>query len=54
MAIDIKRHYNSDKEEKKTTPEERDRMMKEFLAKGGKIEKIPYKVTKEMLKRGKL
>ena len=54
MAIDIKRHYNSDKEEKKTTQEERDRLMKEFLAKGGKVQKIPSKVTKQMLERGKL
>jgi|TARA_B100000959_G_scaffold274848_1_gene327311 hypothetical protein len=51
----INRVYSSGKEEdKKTTQEDRDRMMKEFLAKGGKIEKVPYKVTKDQLKRGKL
>ena len=31
-----------------------DKMMKDFLAKGGKIQKVPYKVTKDQLKRGKL
>jgi hypothetical protein len=50
----INRAYSSGKEDKKTTQEDRDRMMKEFLAKGGKIEKVPYKVTKDQLKRGKL
>ena len=50
----INRNYNTDKEEKKTTQEERDRMLKEFLAKGGKIQKIPSKVTKQMLEKGKL
>ena len=39
------------KEEKK---KEREKLMKKFLAKGGKIEKIPYSVTKEILKRGQL
>ena len=45
----INRNYNTDKEQKKSTQEERDRLMKEFLAKGGKIEKIPSKVTKQMI-----
>ena len=49
----INKNYSKDKEEKKTTPEERDRMMKDFLAKGGKVEKIPSKITKQMLERGK-
>ena len=49
----INRNYNPDKEQKKSTQEERDRLMKEFLAKGGKVEKIPSKVTKQMLERGK-
>lgn len=31
---------------------ERERMMKEFLAKGGKIEKIPYGVTHQDLGTG--
>jgi len=50
----INKNYSTDKEEKKTTQEERDRMLKEFLAKGGKIQKIPSKVTKQMLEKGKL
>ena len=49
----INRNYNTGKEEKKSTQEERDRMMKEFLAKGGKIQKIPSNVTKQMLEKGK-
>ena len=49
----INRNYNTGKEEKKSTQEERDRLMEEFLAKGGKVEKIPSKVTKQMLERGK-
>ena len=49
----INRNYNTDKEEKKTTQEERDRLMKEFLAKGGKVEKVKPKITKQMLERGK-
>ena len=39
------------KEEKK---KEREKLMKKFLAKGGKVEKIPPNITKEMLKRGQL
>ena len=34
----INRNYNTDKEQKKTPKEDRDRMMQEFLAKGGKVE----------------
>ena len=49
----INRNYNTDKEQKKSTQEERDRMMKEFLAKGGKIQKIPSNVTKQMIEKGK-
>jgi hypothetical protein len=49
----INKNYSPDKEHKKSTQEERDRLMKEFLAKGGKVEKIPSKVTKQMLERGK-
>ena len=49
----INKHYASGKEEKKSTPKDRDRLMKEFLAKGGKIEKIPSKVTKQMIEKGK-
>jgi len=41
-------------EKKEKKRKERKELMKKFLAKGGKIEKIPYKVTKEMLKRGQL
>ena len=49
----INKHYESGKEEKKSTQEGRDRLMKEFLAKGGKIEKIPSRVTRQTLERGK-
>ena len=41
-------------EKKEKKRKERKELMKKFLAKGGKIEKIPYKVTKEMLIRGQL
>jgi hypothetical protein len=43
MVIDIRRDYRSDNEiqaEIKTTQDEKDRMMQEFLAKGGKVEKL--------------
>ena len=49
----INKHYESGKEEKKSTQEDRDRMMQEFLAKGGKVEKVKPKITKQMLERGK-
>ena len=49
----INKHYESGKEEKTSTQEDRDRLMKEFLAKGGKIEKIPSRVTRQTLERGK-
>ena len=54
MAIDIKRNYGPLDQKKQTPQEERDRLMKEFLAKGGKIEKIKPKITKQMLEKGKL
>ena len=53
MGIDIRRNYGPIDQKKQTPQEERDRLMKEFLAKGGKVEKIPSKVTKQMLERGK-
>ena len=49
MVIDIRRDYRSDKEiqaEIKTTQEEKDRMMQEFLAKGGKVEKLEPGIAK--------
>jgi len=42
----INRDYSGRKEEPKSTQEERDRMMKAFLEKGGKIEKCPPGVAK--------
>ena len=40
------------------TPEEKqrelDERMKEFLAKGGKVEKVKPKITKEMLEKWKI
>ena len=51
----INRPYNANPIEK--TPEEKqkelDERMKEFLAKGGKVQKIPSKITKQMLEKGK-
>ena len=49
----INRNYNRDKEQKKSTQEDRDRLMKEFLAKGGKIEKVKSRITKQLLEKGK-
>ena len=49
----INRSYNLDKEQKKSTQEERDRLMAEFLAKGGKVEKVKSSITKQILERGK-
>ena len=49
----INRNYGFNKEKKKTSQEERDRLMAKFLAKGGKIEKVKSKITKLMLDKGK-
>ena len=53
----INRNYSSTNENQGKSPNERrkenEELMKEFLAKGGKIQKIKSRVTKEMLKRGK-
>ena len=49
----INRNYSPNKEGKKSTQEERDRLMQEFLAKGGKIKKVESKITKQMLEKGK-
>jgi hypothetical protein len=53
----INRPYNAGEQEK--TPEEKqrelDEKMKEFLAKGGKVEKLsPMKPTKEQMKSWKI
>ena len=53
MAIDIKRNYGPLEQKKQPPQTERDRLMQEFLAKGGKIEKIQSKITKQMLEKGK-
>ena len=39
-------------EKKEKKKKEREELMKKFLAKGGKVEKIPYSVTKAQQKRG--
>jgi len=39
MVIDIRRDYRSNNEIK-TDQDEKDRMMQDFLAKGGKVEKL--------------
>ena len=49
----INRNYSPNKEGKKSTQEERDRLMQEFLAKGGKIEKVKSRITKQLLEKGK-
>ena len=52
----INRPYNADPIEK--TPEEKqrelDEQMKKFLAKGGKVEKVKPRITKEMLEKWKI
>jgi hypothetical protein len=53
MAIDIKRNYvdtisEDEREKKQKHQEELDRMMKEFLAKGGKVEKCEPGAAKQM------
>jgi len=45
MVIDIRRDYRSDKEIK-TAQDEKDRMMQEFLARGGKVEKLAPGIAK--------
>ena len=45
MVIDIKRDYRSDKEIK-MAQDEKDRMMQEFLARGGKVEKLKPGIAK--------
>ena len=45
MVIDIRRDYRSDREIK-TAEDEKDRMMQEFLAKGGKVEKLKPGIAK--------
>tara|TARA_Y100001970_G_C14214085_1_gene848635 strand:+ start:734 stop:901 length:168 start_codon:yes stop_codon:yes gene_type:complete len=54
MGIDIKRDYSADKpEDLKAKEKEKKDMWKRFFSKGGVIEKVPYRVTKEQLKKGK-
>jgi len=54
MVKEINRDYSPGKAEDKISKEEaKKKMWKEFFAKGGVIEKIPYKVTKDQLKKGK-
>ena len=45
MVIDIRRDYRSNNEIK-TAQDEKDRMMQEFLAKGGKVEKLEPGIAK--------
>jgi len=45
MVIDIRRDYRSNKEIK-MAQDEKDRMMQEFLAKGGKVEKLEPGIAK--------
>lgn len=52
----INRNYSTNKDGKTSEDQkkENERLMQEFLAKGGKIQKIPSKITKDMLIKGKL
>ena len=52
----INRAYSTDKEEQPPQEKQRkrDELMKQFLEKGGKVEKVESKITKQMLERGKL
>jgi hypothetical protein len=45
MVIDIRRDYRSDREIK-TAQDEKDRMMQEFLDRGGKVEKLKPGIAK--------
>jgi hypothetical protein len=45
MVIDIRRDYRSDREIK-TAQDEKDRMMQEFLARGGRVEKLQPGIAK--------
>jgi hypothetical protein len=45
MVIDIRRDYRSDKEIK-MEQDEKDRLMQEFLANGGKVEKLKPGIAK--------
>ena len=60
MSIDIKRNYDAtvplDPEAAKGRQKDLDKLMEEFLARGGKIERIPTGMTGEQyreLKSGK-
>jgi len=49
------RSYKVSNDDEKSSEEkkaEQERLMKEFLAKGGKIEKIPYGVTNQDMGKG--
>ena len=52
----INRPYNANPIEKTPAEKQRelDARMKEFLAKGGKVEKVKPKITKEMLEKWKI
>ena len=52
----INRAYESGKEDRthQQKQKELDELMKQFLEKGGKVEKVKSKITKQMLERGKL
>ena len=58
MGIDIRRNYsitNDDRKNPKERKKENDRLMQEFLAKGGKITKVKaHKPTKDQLKNWKI
>ena len=45
MVIDIRRDYRSNNEIK-TAQDEKDRMMQEFLARGGRVEKLKPGIAK--------
>ena len=49
----INKNYSPNKDQTKSSQKERDRLMQEFLAKGGKIEKVKSRITKQLLEKGK-
>ena len=46
MVIDIRRDYRSEDKEIKMEQDEKDRLMQEFLANGGKVEKLKPGIAK--------
>jgi len=53
----INRNYSTQGDGHKTSEDkkkENERLLQEFLARGGKIQKIPSKISKDMLRKWKI